>query len=123
MNTDAKLGLVKFDFLGLRYLTVIDDAERFIREKNPSFSISGIPLDDKKTFQLLCEAKTDGVFQLESGGMKQVLSKLSPSNLEDIIACIALYRPGPMDSIDSFIARKHGRETVQYKIPVFKSFT
>ena len=120
MNTDAKLGLVKFDFLGLRYLTVIDDAERAIKEKNPDFSIAGVPLDDKKTFELLCEAKTDGVFQLESGGMKQVLSKLSPSNLEDIIACIALYRPGPMDSIDSFIARKHGRETVEYKIPVLK---
>ena len=120
MNTDAKLGLVKFDFLGLRYLTVIDDAERAVREKNPDFSISKVPFDDKKTFELLCEAKTDGVFQLESGGMKQVLSKLSPSNLEDIIACIALYRPGPMDSIDSFIARKHGRESVEYKIPVLK---
>jgi len=120
MNTDAKLGLVKFDFLGLRYLTVIDDAEKAVREKNPGFRISKIPLDDKKTFELLCDSKTDGVFQLESGGMKQVLSKLSPSNLEDIIACIALYRPGPMDSIDSFIARKHGRERVEYKIPVLK---
>ena len=121
MNTDAKLGLVKFDFLGLRYLTVIDDAEREIREKNPDFEVAKLPLDDEKTFRLLCEAKTDGVFQLESGGMKQVLSKLSPTNLEDIIACIALYRPGPMDSIDSFIARKHGRETVEYKIPVLKN--
>ena len=120
MNTDAKLGLVKFDFLGLRYLTVIDDAEKAIKEKNPDFSISRIPLNDKKTFELLCEARTDGVFQLESGGMKQVLSKLSPSNLEDIIACIALYRPGPMDSIDSFIARKHGKEKTEYKIPVLK---
>ena len=120
MNTDAKLGLVKFDFLGLRYLTVIYDAETAIKEKNPEFSISKIPLDDKKTFELLCEARTDGVFQLESGGMKQVLAKLAPSNLEDIIACIALYRPGPMDSIDSFIARKHGKEIVEYKIPVLK---
>lgn len=120
MTTDAKLGLVKFDFLGLRYLTVIDDAERAIKEKNPDFEIAKVPLDDKKTFELLCEARTDGVFQLESGGMKQVLSKLAPSNLEDIIACIALYRPGPMDSIDSFISRKHGREKVEYKIPVLK---
>ena len=120
MNTDARLGLVKFDFLGLRYLTVIHDAEMAIREKNSSFDISSIPLDDKETFKLLCEGRTDGVFQLESGGMKQVLSRLLPSNLEDIIACIALYRPGPMDSIDKFIARKHGREKAEYRIPALK---
>lgn len=117
MNTDAALGLVKFDFLGLRYLTVIHDAVCNIRKSCPDFDISKIPLDDKKTFDLLCEAKTDGVFQLESGGMKQVLLKLAPSCLEDIIACVALYRPGPMDSIDSFIARKHGRETTVYRVP------
>ncbi len=120
MNTDARLGLVKFDFLGLRYLTVISDAEKAIRERVPDFDISAIPLDDKATFDLLCDARTDGVFQLESSGMKQVLSKLAPSCLEDIIACVALYRPGPMDSIDSFIARKHGREQVVYKIPELK---
>ncbi len=121
MNTDAKLGLVKFDFLGLRYLTVIDDAVKEIRKHTPDFDITSIPFDDKNTFDLLCEAKTDGVFQLESGGMKQVLSKLAPSCLEDIIACVALYRPGPMDSIDSFIARKHGVESVVYKIPELRS--
>ena len=120
MNTDARLGLVKFDFLGLRYLTVIHDAELAIKEKNPDFDISRIPLDDKKTFKLLCDGRTDGVFQLESGGMKQVLSRLLPSNLEDIIACIALFRPGPMDSIDKFIARKHGKEKTEYKIPLLK---
>ncbi len=120
MNTDARLGLVKFDFLGLRYLTVISDAERAVKSRIPDFDISTIPLDDKDTFNLLCEAKTDGVFQLESGGMKQVLSKLAPTCLEDIIACVALYRPGPMDSIDSFIARKHGKEQVVYKIPELK---
>ena len=114
MNTDAALGLVKFDFLGLRYLTVISDAERAVRARVPDFNITRIPLDDKKTFALLCEAKTDGVFQLESGGMKQVLNKLMPSTLEDVIACIALYRPGPMDSIDTFIARKHGKEKTVY---------
>ncbi len=115
MNTDARLGLVKFDFLGLRYLTVIHDAELAIREKIPSFDITKISLDDKETFALLCEGRTDGVFQLESGGMKQVLARLMPSHLEDVIACVALYRPGPMDSIDTFIARKHGREKVTYK--------
>ena len=120
MNTDARLGLVKFDFLGLRYLTVIDDAERAIREKNPQFSVAGIPFDDKKTFKLLAEAKTEGVFQLESGGMRQVLTKLMPSTLEDVIACIALFRPGPMDSIDTFIARKHGKEKIEYDIPILK---
>ena len=120
MNTDAMLGLVKFDFLGLRYLTVINDAISEIKKREPEFDITKIPLDDKETFKLLCEAKTDGVFQLESGGMKQVLTKLLPSCLEDIIACVALYRPGPMDSIDSFIARKHGQERVEYKIPELK---
>lgn len=117
MNTDAALGLVKFDFLGLRYLTVIHDAVKAIKESDPDFDISKIPLDDKKTFSLLCDARTDGVFQLESGGMKQVLTKLKPSCLEDIIACVALYRPGPMDSIDTFIARKHGRSEIKYTIP------
>ncbi len=120
MNTDARLGLVKFDFLGLRYLTVIHDAEMAIRERVPDFDITKLPFDDKATFALLCDAKTDGVFQLESGGMKQVLSKLAPSCLEDIIACVALYRPGPMDSIDSFIARKHGKEKVEYKSELLK---
>ena len=117
MTTSAMLGLVKFDFLGLRYLTVIHDTELAIRERVADFDITKIPLDDEKTFRLLCDARTDGVFQLESGGMKQVLSKLSPSCLEDIIACIALYRPGPMDSIDTFIARKHGTEPINYKEP------
>ncbi len=115
MTTDAKLGLVKFDFLGLRYLTVIDDAVKMIKLKQPSFSVENISLSDKETFKLLSEARTDGVFQLESGGMKQVLMKLMPSDIEDVIACIALYRPGPMDSIDDFIARKHGAEPIIYK--------
>ena len=121
MNTDAALGLVKFDFLGLRYLTVISDAERAIRINHPNFDVTRIPLDDKKTFRLLSSAQTDGVFQLESGGMKQVLSKLAPSCLEDIIACVALFRPGPMDSIDTFIARKHGEAAIEYRIPALSS--
>ncbi len=120
MNTAASLGLVKFDFLGLRYITVIHDAEQLIRRRIPDFDISRVPFDDKKTFKLLCDAKSDGVFQLESGGMKAVLSRLSPSCFEDIIACIALFRPGPMDSIDKFIARKHGKEATVYKIPALK---
>ncbi len=121
MNTDARLGLVKFDFLGLRYLTVIHDAEKAIRKRIPDFDITKISLTDEETFKLLCEARTDGVFQLESGGMKQVLQKLRPNCLEDVIACVALYRPGPMDSIDSFIARKHGRESTEYKLKELES--
>ncbi len=121
MNVDASLGLVKFDFLGLRYITVIHDAERMIRERVPDFDISRVPFDDKSTYKLLSEAKTAGVFQLESGGMKSVLLKLLPSCFDDIIACIALFRPGPMDSIDTFIARKHGREKTEYKIPLLKN--
>ena len=120
MNTAASLGLVKFDFLGLRYITVIHDAERLIRKRIPDFDISTVPFDDPKTFKLLCDARSDGVFQLESGGMKAVLSRLAPSCFEDIIACIALFRPGPMDSIDKFIARKHGKEATVYKIPQLK---
>ena len=120
MNTAASLGLVKFDFLGLRYITVIHEAEQLIRKRVPDFDISRVPFDDKKTFKLLCDARTDGVFQLESGGMKAVLSRLAPSCFEDIIACIALFRPGPMDSIDKFIARKHGEEKTEYKIPELK---
>ena len=120
MNTSASLGLVKFDFLGLRYITVIHDAEQLIRKRIPDFDISRVPFDDKKTFKLLCDARSDGVFQLESGGMKAVLSRLAPTCFEDIIACIALFRPGPMDSIDKFIARKHGEEKTEYKIPELK---
>ena len=120
MNTAATLGLVKFDFLGLRYITVVSDAERVIRMTDKDFDITRIPLDDKETYRLLCDGRTDGVFQLESGGMKQVLSKLKPNCIEDIIATVALYRPGPMDSINTFIARKHGVERVEYKLPQLK---
>lgn len=117
MTTVADLGLVKFDFLGLRYLTVIHDAEREVRRTHPNFDIATVPENDAETFRLLCQGKTDGVFQLESQGMKAVLARLAPGNLEDIIATIALYRPGPMDSIGTFIARKHGKEKISYKIP------
>ncbi len=120
MLTVADLGLVKFDFLGLRYLTVIHDTERAIRKRIPDFDIAKLAENDETTFRLLCQGKTDGVFQLESQGMKAVLARISPSSLEDIIATIALYRPGPMDSIGMFIARKHGRESISYKVPALK---
>ncbi len=114
MDTDAALGLVKFDFLGLRYLTIIADAVNHVRESNPSFSIEAIATDDKETFKMLSDGLSDGVFQLESAGMKQMLMQLKPGCFEDIIAAIALFRPGPMDSIPTYIARKHGKEKVTY---------
>ena len=121
MDTVAALGLVKFDFLGLRYLTIIDDAEREIRRRIPSFSVSSLSLDDHPTYRMLSAAQTLGVFQMESGGMRQVLRRLLPGSISDIIACIALYRPGPMDSINTFIARKHGEEPIVYSIPELSS--
>ena len=120
MDTDAALGLVKFDFLGLRYLTILSDAEREIRLREPSFSLSSIATDDEATFRLISDGQTNGVFQLESLGMKQMLTQLKPRNMEDIIAAIALYRPGPMDSIPRYIACRNGTEKVQYAVPALE---
>ena len=117
MDTVAKLGLLKFDFLALRYLTIIDDAQKQIKEFHPDFDIEKIPLDDKKTYDLISKGHTGGVFQLESGGMRQTLINLRPSGIEDIIAAIALYRPGPMDSIPRFIECRHNPEKVTYDLP------
>ncbi len=117
MNTIADLGLLKFDFLALRYLTIIHDAEEQIKEADPSFDIEKIPLDDKETFELISRGETGGVFQLESSGMKQVLQNLRPENIEDIISVISLYRPGPMDSIPRFIECRHDPSKVVYDLP------
>lgn len=117
MDTDAALGLVKFDFLGLRYLTIIADAEREIRRTEPDFLVSSLPTDDRATYSLLSSGATDGIFQLESAGMRQLLMQMKPRNLEDIIAAIALYRPGPMDSIPRYIACRNGEEQVHYAHP------
>ncbi len=107
------IGLVKFDFLGLKTLTVIDDATKLISAtKGVEIAINDIPLDDKKTYKLLCAGDTTGVFQLESAGMKDLMVRLKPENFEDIIALVALYRPGPMKSgmLDDFIKRKHNKK-------------
>ena len=118
MNTVAKLGLVKFDFLALRYLTIIHEAEKLISDSiGEEFDITRVPIDDKKTYKLISGGNTNGIFQLESGGMRQVLIGLKPHSIDDIIATIALYRPGPMDSIPRYIERRHGRETAQYLHP------
>jgi len=117
MDTVAKLGLLKFDFLALRYLTIISDAEREIRKTHPDFDVSKIRLDDSQTFRLISEGRTDGVFQLESGGIRQMLMSLSPESLDDIIAAIALYRPGPMESIPRYIECRHDKSKISYAHP------
>ncbi|WP_051532353.1 DNA polymerase III subunit alpha [Brackiella oedipodis] len=116
------VGLVKFDFLGLRNLTILDWAVRYVRRFNQNqkdFDLLHLPLDDKATFDLFCEGNTTAVFQVESRGMKELLKKLQPNTFEDIIAVLALYRPGPLDSgmVDDFVNRKHGRAAVDYFHP------
>ena len=118
MDTVAKLGLLKFDFLALRYLTIISDTEKLIRKTMPDFDIERVSLNDKRTYKFISSGKTDGVFQLESAGMKQVLTKLQPESIEDIIATIALYRPGPLDSIPDYIERRHDKSKIHYKTPL-----
>ncbi len=110
-------GLVKFDFLGLKTLSVLARARDLIRLRHPDFDLKQMPLDDPATYELLRRGETMGVFQLEGAGMRDVLRRLKPDRFEDIIAVVALYRPGPMDNIDSFIARKHGEEAPDYLYP------
>ncbi len=117
MTTIEELGLLKMDFLGLRNLTVIRDAELQIRKFNPDFSMDNIPDDDPETFQMLAEGKTQGVFQLESQGMTGVCVGMKADSIEDITAIVALYRPGPMDSIPKFIESKLNPKKVTYKCP------
>jgi DNA polymerase III subunit alpha len=110
-----KIGLVKFDFLGLTTLTILDWAERSVRESGQAdFALARIPLDDAPTYQLLSSGNTTAVFQLESRGMRDLIRRARPDRFEDVIALVALYRPGPMDLIPDFIARKHGEQRVEY---------
>ncbi|GAA4407256.1 DNA-directed DNA polymerase [Advenella faeciporci] len=120
------VGLVKFDFLGLRNLTILDWAVRYVRRFNENkrdFDVMALPLDDPEAYRILCEGNTTAVFQLESRGMKELLKKLLPNTFEDIIAMLALYRPGPLESgmVDDFVNRKHGRATVDYFHPDLES--
>lgn len=121
MGTIEELGLLKMDFLGLRTLTVISDAEKMIRKYQPDFSIDDISYEDEKVYDLLSSGEVDGVFQLESSGMRQTLMGLRPRNLEDVIALISLYRPGPMDSIPVYIRNRHNPSQVRYKTPQLAS--
>ena len=123
MNDISAAGLTKFDFLGLKTLTVIRDTLRFIEKgRGVDADISDIPLEDRKTFQLLSKGETDGVFQLESRGMKEILVGMKPDCFEDIIALIALYRPGPLKSgmVQEFIARKQGKTKSTYEVPALE---
>ena len=118
MNDIQSVGLTKFDFLGLKTLTVIKNALNFIKEsKGIEIDINNLPLDDKETYKLLTRGETDGVFQLESSGMKDLIVNLKPAHIEDVIAAIALYRPGPMKMLPEFIARKQGKTKISYELP------
>ncbi|NWF52012.1 MAG: DNA polymerase III subunit alpha [Nitrospirae bacterium] len=122
MNAIEKIGLLKFDFLGLKTLTVIDKAQKYIKANGKEFSLKDISFEDKKTYELLSSGQTTGIFQLESPGMRELLLKMAPSRFEDLIAIVALYRPGPIGSgmIDDFIKRKKGLIPVKYDLPQLK---
>src|SRR6266851_4187276 len=123
MGPIEKLGLLKMDFLGLRTLTVLSETVRLIKEsRGIAIDLDTLPLNDGKTYALLTEARTFGVFQLESGGMRDALRGLKPSTLEDVIAMVSLYRPGPMELIPDFIARKHGRARITYEHPAMQKY-
>ncbi|MBR5473508.1 MAG: DNA polymerase III subunit alpha, partial [Clostridia bacterium] len=120
MTTLDELGLLKMDFLGLRNLTVIADTEKEVRKQNPDFCVDNIPIDDPDTFKMMGEGFTDGVFQFESDGMKNVMRKFRPQTLEDLIAIISLYRPGPMDSIPRYINNRHNPQDIKYDTPLLE---
>ncbi len=121
MHAIEDLGLLKIDFLGLKNLSIIEDAVRIIKDLHGvQLDISSIPLDDPKTFALLQRGDTTGVFQFESSGMRRYMKDLKPTGLEDLIALVALFRPGPMELIPSYIKRKHGQEKITYVHPVME---
>ncbi len=120
MDTVAKLGILKFDFLGLRYLTILHDAETQVREGDPDFALDRVALDDAATYDLISKGNTAGVFQLESAGMRQMLTSLRLSTIGDIEAAIALYRPGPMEAIPTYIANKQDPTRITYPSPLLE---
>ena len=120
MTTLEELGLLKMDFLGLRNLTVIDDADRQIRKNHPEYNPDNINDKDEQVFAMISQGNTEGVFQFESQGMKNVLMRLKPDSIEDLIAVVSLYRPGPMDSIPRYIDCRHNPSHITYKHPLLK---
>ncbi len=126
MRCIEKLGLIKFDFLGLKTLTTLADAERRVREsRDPDFGVETIPLDDAATYELLASGNTEGVFQVESSGMTDLVVKLKPRSFKELIPIVALYRPGPLGSgmVDDYINRKHGLTPVEYLLPELEELT
>ena len=120
MGVLERLGLLKIDFLGLRNLTVINNCVKLINKYNPEFKIENIHYDDADVYKMFCEGKTEGVFQFESAGMTSTIVRLKPTCLEDLIAVISLYRPGPMDSIPAYIKNRHNPNKITYKTPLLK---
>ncbi|NQV48282.1 MAG: DNA polymerase III subunit alpha [Rhodospirillaceae bacterium] len=120
MKFIEKAGLVKFDFLGLKTLTVLAKTIELVAKHGPQIDLTSLPLDDRKSYDMMGRGETTGVFQLESSGMREVLRRLKPDKFEDIIAIVALYRPGPMENIPSYIARKHGEEDPDYLYPTLE---
>ncbi len=120
MYSAENAGLVKFDFLGLKTLTVINNTQKLIRKINKNFNIDDISFDDQKVFELMSSGKTVGLFQIESAGMRDALTHMKPNHIEDIIALVALYRPGPMSNIPVYNDCKHGRKTPDYLHPLLE---
>ena len=118
MTTIEELGLLKMDFLGLRTLTVIKDAEKLVKNSDKEFNIDDIDINDKEVYSMISKGETEGVFQFESLGMKNVLTQLKPESIEDLIAVISLYRPGPMNSIPRYIENRHNVDKIKYKHPL-----
>jgi len=120
MYSAENAGLIKFDFLGLKTLTVINNTQKLIRKKNTNFNIENIDFEDQKVFDLLSTGKTVGLFQIESSGMREALTQMKPNHIEDIIALVALYRPGPMSNIPTYNDCKHGRQEPDYLHPLLE---
>ena len=121
MTTLEELGLLKMDFLGLRNLTIIDDAVNMIKKEVPDFDINTVPTDDAAVYKMMSAGNTEGVFQFESNGIRNVLTQLKPEHFEDLIAVVSLYRPGPMDSIPTYIDRRHNPSHIRYKHPLLEN--
>ena len=120
MHSAENSGLIKFDFLGLKTLTVIDKTEKLINKKFKNFTIENINFEDKQVFDLLSSGNTVGLFQVESAGMREALIQMKPNHLEDIIALVALYRPGPMSNIPTYNDCKHGKQKPDYLHPLLE---
>ena len=123
MYSAENAGLIKFDFLGLKTLTVINRTQKLINKKVKDFKIEDIDFDDQKVFELLSSGNTVGLFQVESAGMREALLQMKPNHIEDIIALVALYRPGPMSNIPVYNDCKHGRQTPDYLHPLLRGYS